>query len=492
MKAEMTYSKAGVPFTEQIEFSGSETDLFKKVGQKLPEMELANSVKITVEGDSGVCTFDVKQRGSYVDDKGAVMPQLHICPLQNTLSLKPSLYSEKVYTCIHPQSNNYKAYGIVPINSGNKTIALEARYESIDKYFAGNYRTVKDQYGPWTYWLLHFEKLSKGYKEQTRIVTSSKKEVKKAAGDKKNDNSANAILYRLLMDYAHQTVQQNIAAPQLITPEMVKKSWKIWEVMSERKTVNGFNRQLQELMCICPRKRDWKADKIKDQLATSKADFDTIIRREESLIRAMDAVCGGVTDKSYTSAESFKQYDIHIWEATDTQKQEVMSYLTPNLQSKVKKIYRVKPSAQEKKFSSYCKKNRIKEIKKLWHGSTNPNWASIIRTSLSLGHGTANGRMFGDGLYFAPSAPKSFNYTSCKGTTWARGSSDTGFMGLYATAYGKPWLVSSSGHYTQSQVHANGYDCIHAESARTGLRADEIIYYDCDAICINYLVEFAA
>ena len=103
----------------------------------------------------------------------------------------------------------------------------------------------------------------------------------------------------------------------------------------------------------------------------------------------------------------------------------------------------------------------------------------------------ANGRMFGDGHYFAPSADKSFNYTSFRGTTWAHGSSDVGFMGLYAVAYGNPWMVTSwGGKYNETMVKRNGYDCVHATARNTGLRADEVIIYSDSAICLNYIVKF--
>ena len=48
------------------------------------------------------------------------------------------------------------------------------------------------------------------------------------------------------------------------------------------------------------------------------------------------------------------------------------------------------------------------------------------------------GKMFGNGVYFAPSSMKSWNYTSYRGTSWANGDADVAFMGLYATAYGTP------------------------------------------------------
>ena len=92
-------------------------------------------------------------------------------------------------------------------------------------------------------------------------------------------------------------------------------------------------------------------------------------------------------------------------------------------------------------------------------------------------------------LYFAPSSEKSWNYTSFRGTTWASGTEDVGFMGLYATAYGEPLDVYSSYHYQESDLIARDKNCVHAHKG-IQLRNDEIIYYNEKAMVLNYVVRF--
>ena len=94
-------------------------------------------------------------------------------------------------------------------------------------------------------------------------------------------------------------------------------------------------------------------------------------------------------------------------------------------------------------------------------------------------------------LYFAPSAAKSWNYTSYRGTYWAGGNADVAYMGLYAVAYGTPYDTdswSSSLDYKAAVKHA-GKDCLHAH-AGSALRNDEIVFYDEAAMVLNYIVEF--
>ena len=145
---------------------------------------------------------------------------------------------------------------------------------------------------------------------------------------------------------------------------------------------------------------------------------------------------------------------------------------------------------QRQRFDDYLEKHHIKKVKQLWHGSRNENWFSIAINGLQLNpNAIITGKMFGQGIYFAPSSMKSWNYTSFYGTSWANGNSDTGFMGLYATAYGKPYDVTSAGTYSQASLTRLGCNCIHAH-AGSALRNDEILFYDEASILLQYIVEF--
>lgn len=114
---------------------------------------------------------------------------------------------------------------------------------------------------------------------------------------------------------------------------------------------------------------------------------------------------------------------------------------------------------------------------------------AIVENSLSLNpNAVITGKMFGNGIYFAPNSLKSWGYTS--GGYWTREMSNpTRFMGLYATAYGEPLNVSSPGQYSESKIGHHG--CVHAH-AGSYLRNDEIIFYNESAMLLTYLVEFTA
>ena len=128
-----------------------------------------------------------------------------------------------------------------------------------------------------------------------------------------------------------------------------------------------------------------------------------------------------VTGKNVLSdvSDNFQKENIIVSEASREKREKVLELLSPDLRSKVLNVYRVIPNDQEKKFKKYVKDRNISEIKSLWHGSRNENWLSIVENGLLL-HPNAviTGKMFGNGIYFASNAKKSWGYTS--GGFWTR------------------------------------------------------------------------
>ena len=269
-----------------------------------------------------------------------------------------------------------------------------------------------------------------------------------------------------------------------ITKEMVAESKRLLDVLYKTTDIDSFNKNLLDLLTVCPR----KVCSLNCLLARSSDDFSRIVKREEDLVDAMETLYKGKTvvtqDNGY-----FENLGIEVYFATDKQKEIVMGKLTPALQNRVKNVYRVIPNTQQKKFNEYLKKNKITEVKQLWHGSRTENWLSIISNGLLLKpNAKITGKMFGDGIYFAPSCEKSFKYTD--GGYWAGGTkSGSVFMGLYATAYGNPLDVTSSCRYSQASLKKLEKNCVHAH-AGVSLLHDEIIYYDESAMVLNYVVEF--
>lgn len=482
-----------------VEFE--ESAIYHLIGEQL--LKVADKLPDTVSVDLGEdsMTFKCGVRGHYTKN-GVEMPSMYVTETWNSTWRIPrnEMYEDKYLTCVNPESNNYKFYWLRPDTNG-----VGATYGRIGSERGEAFGT-KDLMTPYPlhmFWIRYFEKISKGYIDQTDVYLNYEKPEEVKPADKAEEevkkvkvNEASRKLYDILRACSRQYVSERVAVDvDKITYAQYKKSR---ELLDDLKAKNGnaddlmkvdeFNKILTELLAVVPRKtRD-----VRLQLANRAKDYTSILDREENLVNAMQAVVGSVNVKT-TDEESFEGMGIKVYPATDKQKEEVYKHLGDGLKGKVKNVYRVIHKAQKARFDKYLKDNNIHHVKELWHGSRTENWYSIILNSLSLTPNAAiTGKMFGKGIYFAPSAQKSFGYTSCYGTYWAHGHSNSGYMGLFATAYGKPYDTSSAlPHFDKSALHRTGKDCVHAH-AGASLRNDEIIFYDENACLINYIVEFVA
>ena len=470
-------------YGNDIEFSYSPNlaSFWKNVAKNLLDTEVPNHWEIRTP--NGNITVNIAARGTFtVNDE--VKPSPFVTMSYNGISgLKDAPMPSVFLSCVNPENGkrgSCKGYSMTPLPDGR----IDCVYGDLHDMAMGNGRHVREPIAKELFWLKYYEKLAKGYVDESKVYLG-KPVVRDTAAFARD---ASGLLYERLYNYSHTAVK-SVCSDIVVTKEMARKARSIWNKLGTYKTVKAFNRHLTELIRISPRRRNPLSDDVADFYAKDKGDFSRILQFEENLILAMEGMVGA--DKTSKSGKSFADFGIEVYLANDEQKKKVMDILgTSQLVSKVKAIYRVKPLAQEKKMREYCRKNHIATKKKLWHGSRNENWGSIFINSLQLNPNAAiTGKMFGKGIYFAPSPSKSFGYTSYHGSYWAGGRSSTAFMGIFAVAYGNPLMVSSSGDYA-SQIHNGSYDCVCATTANTGLRNDEIVFYDEAAVCLNYLVEF--
>lgn len=268
------------------------------------------------------------------------------------------------------------------------------------------------------------------------------------------------------------------------------------------KAVEEFNNKLHDLMAISPRRIDkyhgmsvksYEA-KIRTSYAKQLEEFQKIVEREETYLQAMEAVMFDDTADQQNMARDEIFPGITITPATDEETEFVKRFLTSH-KDEVDEVYRVNDIKRSAAFEQYCASRHIDKAgrKLLWHGSKNENWLSIVATGLQLNPNAAiTGKAFGDGIYFAPDPDKSFGYTSGTGSRWAHGSSSVAFMGLYETAIGKEYNPTSCGQYTQKFLDEHGCDSVWAKASDTGFYRDEVILYSEQAMCLRYLVKFAA
>lgn len=460
--------------TEILDITAStESTFYKVIAEKISSLPIPNTV--FVETNDGIAKYSIEQRS------GTIL----IKEVSNTIDLPEGSYNKCYLVYVNAEKNNYKFYQLEQTQPGE----VLATYGRIGAAKGEQYGARSYAYPSRMFWVKYMEKIAKGYVDKSDIYLTSNKDNNnktKTATDFSviTNNNASEYLFRRLHEFAKKQIEETCVDSN-ITIDMVKESKKILNIMYKRKRVSAFNNHLVKLLAISPR----KVTRVSDLLAESTDDFAKIIDREENLILAMEALVLS-SDRSSAKANTFDMYDTEVYVATAKQKAEVLRHLDQEFHGKVKNIFRVINNSHKKRFNKYLKDSNISTVKQFWHGSRNENWASIVINGLQLNpNAIITGKMFGNGIYFANTSKKSWNYTSFRGTYWAKGTSDTAFMGLYATAYGTPLDVHCSKAYTQSMLDAANANCVHAHKG-VQLLNDEIIYYSEDAMLLNYIVEF--
>ena len=324
-----------------------ESGFYKAIGELLPEIEIPNRLHISCH--MGDAEFLLKQRGTYTKN-GEVKPSLYVTEEYNNIyGLTPSIYSDAYLTCINPESNNYKYYWLRP-----SVDAIHATYGRIGSERGEMFGTkeLKNPYEPHLFWIRYYEKLSKGYIDQSDVYLSKKPSAKPKKKVNTDPNDVSAILYQKLLRYSRHVVETNLV-DQTVTFEQIKMSRKYFNAMGQRKTVKGFNNQLMKLLTVCPR----KARYVDELLANSTGDFAYIMQREENLIQAMEAVATASTNPHQT--DTFADIGVEVYYANEKQKAQVLRHLNDQLIPKVKNIYRVIPGKQQKRFNKYIQEKGI-------------------------------------------------------------------------------------------------------------------------------------
>jgi len=452
-----------------VPFLDDENEFYKEVAQIISKLNIPNRVNIETPNGNAIYNIVKKSNTMFVMEES-----------NNITFTSTTVYGEKYLTCVNADKNNYKFYQLEDVNGECKVTYGRIGSEEGDRFGVRTYTYPRRMF-----WIKYYEKIAKGYVDKSQIFLSLNK-LKTKDLEKVNEiDSVGEKLYQKLMSYAKKLIKKTFVS-RVITKEMVTEAEKLLTELYKTETVEEFNKVLLELICVSPR----RVSDVKRLLAKDSEDFSKILDREETLCGAMGII---IKDEEREMASSVKKNDsflesgVEVYLATDKQKDCVLKHLNNSLKSKVKTVYRIIPKEQQKRFDEYIQTNEIKTVKQLWHGSRNENWLSIIMNSLKLNpNAVITGKMFGHGIYFASSSMKSWGYTDCG--KWVNGRAQSSvFMGLYATAYGKPLDVTHAHSYSKDTI--NGYNCVHAH-AGPQLLNDEIIYYDEDAMVLNYLVEF--
>jgi len=95
-------------------------------------------------------------------------------------------------------------------------------------------------------------------------------------------------------------------------------------------------------------------------------------------------------------------------------------------------------------------------------------------------------------FYRANKAIKALGYTSTRGSFWARGNNEVGYLFVFEVAVGNQKHIykhdSSCYKLSETSIKTEGFDSVYAHGG-ADLRNDEFIIYDTKKCRIKYIIE---
>lgn len=399
-------------------------------------------------------------------------------------------------------ANNNKFYEITE----NDNNSLDVRYgriggTEIKKHYE---RYEKD------FWTLKREKEHKGYEDRTALHSEVAREdkVSEELSYKPVEDESTQELLELLINSSREFMKKNytVSATE-ITEKMVNEAQydldelnRIASNLHNPNVLYRFNETLKTLFTDIPR----KMTKVADHLAHSEADFTRILEREQEML---DNVKGAIVH-SKTQNTSIEKKDCTVLEAfglkispvTYKQEDEIVAHLGLDynhkpVENRYVRSFAVENIQTRNNYEQYKKDHNMtnKDVRLFYHGSKVENFYSIIKQGLSLNpNASVTGKMFGQGLYFAPECRKSLNYMDVKGSCWNNGQRNTGYCAIFSVALGKCYQPSYIlGSSFKGEDLPVGCSSVFANKRipSLNLKNDEYIVYNQNACTIKYLME---
>lgn len=423
-------------------------------------------------------------------------------------------------TSTTPQLRTAKLIMVTPNNNNKFYEMQENSNETMTVAYGrvGGHRTVRRY--PASQWDRRYkEKIRKGYKDQTHLfaVTEADSEPKLELVDV--DDETIQRLISELMDYANNSIRRNyrVSAEQ-VTQRQVEEAQTLLDSLvaqlktgllvlgNNRKTgqnTKRFNDVLVELYQVIPR----KMTKVSEHLIVrpnSESDLEAIREKLAEEQATLDVMRGQVKVNSLETENKVEKKRLNLLEAMGLQIESVTDEATievikgkmgPNAHQ-FSKAFAVTNLKTQRNFDDWIgsKTNQQKHL--FWHGSRNENWLSILETGLVLrpANAVVTGKMFGYGTYFADKFQKSLNYTSLRGSYWAKGTQSKGFLALFDVHTGNQFHIQKHESWcyelNETNLKKKGahYDSLFAEGG-ADLVNNEYIVYNEKQCTVRYLVE---
>ncbi len=409
----------------------------------------------------------------------------------------------------NPPATGLRTAKLIMVTANNNNKYYEMK-ENNDGTFSVVYGRVGGKGSKGTYpvsqWNKKYnEKVRKGYKDQTHLFAETAEDT--IEFEDISDELVEALI-KELMAFAKKSISNNynVTADQ-VTKKQVDQAQKLLDSLVKKTKmkmdVSAYNKILLDLFQVIPR----KMSKVNDHLIELPKTRQEVTAIKQMLAEeqaTLDVMRGQVemNEKQKTATE--KKEKINLLQAMGLEVESVkdkktiksIKELMQDKSDKFKQAYKVTNIRSQAEFDKFIKTVKNDKLELFWHGSRNENWMSIMETGLVLRPANAviTGKMFGYGLYFADKFQKSLNYTSLRGSYWANGTANKGYLALYDVHVGEQLNIQKHQSWcyelNEKKLKARGaqYDSLFAKGG-ADLINNEYIIYKQQQCTIRYLVE---
>lgn len=339
------------------------------------------------------------------------------------------------------------------------------------------------------------EKLRNEYTDVTELA-----EVKEVSVIKSNAQTEADKVLTLLQSFAKGSISKEyLVSSTQVTQKQVDKAQSIIDslasLLKEKKiTQKDVNDLFLDLYKTIPRKmEDVRSHILKVTPSISETDVKWALKKNSEEQELLDRMAGQVLLKESSGAQKglADSLGVQLDLVTDNTVIERIKQLMGDDKNRLVRLWSVN---NEKTFKKLLIWPDTKE-EEFFHGSRNENWFNIVQSGLMIKPAGVHhtGSMFGNGVYFADKAKKSIGYTSINNSYFARGTSNTAFLAVYAVKLGRSMEVkkhtSECYNFNKDVINKKGYDSVFALKG-ADLVNNEYIAYDPAQSSIKYLIEF--
>ena len=350
--------------------------------------------------------------------------------------------------------------------------------------------TATYPYGMWS--TKYNEKIRKGYKDVTDMVTVDVSEVKEAK-EKFIEITEKMVhdFMKKMKEYTDGLVSKTYSVKaEAVSQKQVDEAQKLIDDINgmDAKLVTAINDKLVELYTIIPRymrkvgdyllpniKLERHMEQEQDNLDAMAAQVSMIKPPDRKKVNADKKVAQTLLDKIGITMKELKSVP-----------KEVQYLVKQNHGCKVKAIFEVDKPAENKVFDDWITKQKNKSTSILIHGTRCTSVIPILEIGLKIrpvGNFQFSGKAYGDGNYFSEHMQKSLGYTGY--------DSDKVIL-VYEVHTGNPfvydgWYRGNSFSLNYSELSKRGYDSTYVKPG-SGLQNSEIIAYKEQQNRIKYII----